>query len=315
MPYVHSTPGDLVSYWHICLTESTVLDRDEILSLIERRLTECGISAAAASRAAVGNHYLIRNLQTGRVRWPSVEHLDALCEVLGLEFHVGLPRGESRSEQPRQEESGAESEELSPAEELGRAIRAVIRLAEVAGVAPIPDDIRQLARDRFALPSGDPLAHLAGLLSALDKPLAEVLYEVIDAYFDRPHFPARVRDPFDDREARRARRPNLGPHPKRERRSRTPRRRALRAVFWAWWPTVGSPRGTGPLSPVSISLAEGDTALAEMVSVLLDAYEAGTDAARRSLCAEFWRWWLTDPTSDYRAAVERPAPSVKPTAA
>ena len=45
---------------------------------------------ATASRKAVGNPYLIRNMRRGG--WPSVENLQALCQVLGLEFYIGPPR-------------------------------------------------------------------------------------------------------------------------------------------------------------------------------------------------------------------------------
>ena len=65
-----------------------------MLALVQEQLIERGISAAAASTRAVGNHYLIRNMERGG-RWPTVEHLIALCHVLGLEFRIGPPRNRS----------------------------------------------------------------------------------------------------------------------------------------------------------------------------------------------------------------------------
>lgn len=64
---------------------------EDLLVLVEHRLRALGMSAAAASTRAVGNHYLIRNIQRRR-RWPSVDNLISLCRVLGLEFYVGPPR-------------------------------------------------------------------------------------------------------------------------------------------------------------------------------------------------------------------------------
>jgi phage repressor protein C with HTH and peptisase S24 domain len=63
----------------------------ELIHLILLRLKETGLSAAAASSRAVGNHYLIRNMQR-RGGAPSFEALQSLCKVLGLEFYIGPPR-------------------------------------------------------------------------------------------------------------------------------------------------------------------------------------------------------------------------------
>ena len=48
-------------------------------------------SARQAALAAVGSDQFIRNLRRGRV--PAIGKFRALCEVLGLEFYVGPPRG------------------------------------------------------------------------------------------------------------------------------------------------------------------------------------------------------------------------------
>ena len=61
-----------------------------LLELIEEILAERGWSARQASIEATGSPGLIMDMRRGRV--PSVERLQALCEVLGLEFYVGRPR-------------------------------------------------------------------------------------------------------------------------------------------------------------------------------------------------------------------------------
>ncbi len=75
------------------------MDASEFLALVEQRLDETGMKAATASRLAVGNPYLIRNMQKtladpeiAAPRMPSFEHLQALCKVLGIEFYIGPPR-------------------------------------------------------------------------------------------------------------------------------------------------------------------------------------------------------------------------------
>ncbi len=70
----------------------------ELLRLIDKRLAELGISASEASTRAVGNHYLIRNMHR-RAGMPSVENLQAVCDVLGMEFYIG-PLRESPTAAP-----------------------------------------------------------------------------------------------------------------------------------------------------------------------------------------------------------------------
>ena len=74
--------------WHSCQSVTP----NDLLALVKKQLATKGVSAAAASTQAVGNHYLIRNMERGH-RWPTVDNLMALCRVLGLEFYVGPPRG------------------------------------------------------------------------------------------------------------------------------------------------------------------------------------------------------------------------------
>ena len=68
------------------------MNPQDLIHLILRRLEETGLSAAEASTRAVGNHYLIRNMLR-RCGAPSFEALQSLCQVLGLEFYIGPPRG------------------------------------------------------------------------------------------------------------------------------------------------------------------------------------------------------------------------------
>jgi hypothetical protein len=68
---------------------------DELLKAIEEALEKRGISASAASQAAVGNPSLIKNLRlstASKERRHPFENIQALADVLGLEVYVGPPR-------------------------------------------------------------------------------------------------------------------------------------------------------------------------------------------------------------------------------
>jgi SOS-response transcriptional repressor LexA len=69
-------------------------------SAIEAALAERGLSGRQASIAVVGHDGLIRDIRAGSI--PSADRLEALCELLGLEFYIGPPRG------PAQEPQAAE---------------------------------------------------------------------------------------------------------------------------------------------------------------------------------------------------------------
>ena len=75
--------------WHICHMDKW----QEFLDLVEKRLLEKGLKAAAASRLAVGNVCLIYNLRKGHK--PTVENLERLCEVLDLNYTIGA--GDAKS--------------------------------------------------------------------------------------------------------------------------------------------------------------------------------------------------------------------------
>ncbi len=65
----------------------------DYIAAIEANLKKSGLTAAEASRRAVGNPYFLYGvLKKGQV--PSVQNFEALCRVLDLEFYVGPPRGE-----------------------------------------------------------------------------------------------------------------------------------------------------------------------------------------------------------------------------
>jgi hypothetical protein len=127
---------------------------DEIVAAIEAALEAKHLSAAAASRAAVGNPALIKNLLNRKPnkRDHPVENLMKLAEVLDLEFYFGprRPRGvpaiPGMAESPGQTTLGA---------------------AEVVpyGYRPIPWHPDLPRR------SGVPVAFEAGFLRSLEMPL------------------------------------------------------------------------------------------------------------------------------------------------
>lgn len=73
---------------------------EEVLRVIDEALKAKGLSDAAASRLAVGNPSLIKNLRhpRGNERDHPIENLMKLARVLGLDVYIGPPR---RSRQER----------------------------------------------------------------------------------------------------------------------------------------------------------------------------------------------------------------------
>ena len=71
----------------------------ELLRTIERAVRARGWSARQASLEAVGSPHLITGMRRGRV--PSVERVQALCEVLDLEFYIGPHREALEVEEQR----------------------------------------------------------------------------------------------------------------------------------------------------------------------------------------------------------------------
>ena len=71
---------------------------DQFRKLVEDRLRDKALSPAAASRLAVGNPYAVYEIRKGRE--PKFETLRGLCDALGLEFYIGLPRQGDASTAP-----------------------------------------------------------------------------------------------------------------------------------------------------------------------------------------------------------------------
>ena len=89
---------------------------DGLMATINRALRARGWSARQASLEAVGSHELIRDMRRGRL--PSIERMEALCEVLDLEFYIG-----------RRREAGAVDEQR-----LKDAVESTERTLEASGV-------------------------------------------------------------------------------------------------------------------------------------------------------------------------------------
>lgn len=67
---------------------------DPVLELIDEALRRKGLSDAAASKLAVGNHALIKNMRSARSedKRYNFQALQKLADVLGLECYFGPPR-------------------------------------------------------------------------------------------------------------------------------------------------------------------------------------------------------------------------------
>ena len=81
---------------------------EDLLATINRALRSRGWSVRQASIAAVGSHEFIRDMRRGRM--PSVERLQALCDVLDLEFYVGPRRETGTIDEQRLEDAVASTE-------------------------------------------------------------------------------------------------------------------------------------------------------------------------------------------------------------
>ena len=97
-----------------------------------RKLT---VFSAAASRLAVGNHYVIYEIRKGRE--PKFETVRSVCEALGLEFYIGLPRGD-------QDGASAQASEPPPADAGVPAASAALDPAAFA------TDVKEAVRDQMA---------------------------------------------------------------------------------------------------------------------------------------------------------------------
>ena len=70
----------------------------ELNSIIQQALEDKGISAAEASRLAVGNPSAIKNIRLGQS--PTIRQFEKLANVLGLELYIGPPRDDLVPEPP-----------------------------------------------------------------------------------------------------------------------------------------------------------------------------------------------------------------------
>jgi len=75
------------------------MTKEELIEIIQSRLSETGLTAAEASQRAVGNRSLIANIKRPRYGMPSVDNLAKLGEVLGYELSFGPPRGAASTKQ------------------------------------------------------------------------------------------------------------------------------------------------------------------------------------------------------------------------
>ena len=80
---------------------------EDLTTIINRALRARGCSARQASLEA-GSPELIRNIRRGRM--PSVERLQALCEVLKLDFYIGPRRAAGAIDERRLREAVASTE-------------------------------------------------------------------------------------------------------------------------------------------------------------------------------------------------------------
>ena len=108
---------------------------DSLVAQINRALRARGWSARHASLEAVGSPELIRDMRRGRL--PSVERLQALCDVLDFEFYIG-PRRPAVTIDERRLEDALEAAErtlktntidLAPREKA-RAVAAIYELLD-----------------------------------------------------------------------------------------------------------------------------------------------------------------------------------------
>ena len=76
---------------------------EAVVAVINRALRARGWSAQKASIESGGSPELIRNLRRGRE--PRLAQLQALCDVLSLEFYIGPPRRVGAVDELRLEEA------------------------------------------------------------------------------------------------------------------------------------------------------------------------------------------------------------------
>ena len=117
------------------------MENQQLLSLIEDRLRELHLTEAALSHAVANHGTVVTDIRRGRT--PSAERLKKICEVLGLEFYVGLPHGESVSGAPPESAVASTTYGLPPdsLRNLEDHTRGLVKLVVDAGGNPIPEGL------------------------------------------------------------------------------------------------------------------------------------------------------------------------------
>ncbi len=139
-------------------------DTDDLLSLIEGRLVEKGMSPAAASRRAVGNPYLIYNLRKKGFD-PKLGTLRGLCNALDLELYVGPPRADAvpHDAGPGTQDTGTGGLPPASLRDIETGAQTLNRAIADAGGNPIPDDLWPVLMERRGIAA----------VGALDTPVGE----------------------------------------------------------------------------------------------------------------------------------------------
>ena len=132
----------------------------DLVAAVNRALRVRGWSARKASLDAVGHTELVRDLRRGRI--PTVEKLEALCDVLDLEFYVGPRRQMGAIDELRLEEAVQSIETAVvangitlPPEPKARAVVAVYELLDRDREPATAGRVKRLI-EAFAAGAGDP---------------------------------------------------------------------------------------------------------------------------------------------------------------
>ena len=132
----------------------------DLVAAVNRALRVRGWSARKTSLEAVGQPELVRDLRRGRV--PTVGSLEALCEVLDLEFYVGPRRQTGAINELRLEEAVESTERalvangitLQP-EAKARAVPAIYELLDREREPAMAARVKRLI-EAFAAGAGEP---------------------------------------------------------------------------------------------------------------------------------------------------------------
>lgn len=115
-----------------------LMRRKEIFETVKEALARKGLTAAEASKLAVGNDTLINNLSRERYGSPRVDSLMALAEVLDLELYFGprramAPKGFAEEQAEFRHDGSAEQVELET-----DSVQEWSEVARGAGKLPLP---------------------------------------------------------------------------------------------------------------------------------------------------------------------------------